>query len=670
MFKDIIKSWLGIENNNNNKIADVEVDWDNNKNKFNEEEAIQTYSNNVWVGACVLLRGNTFADTKFYIENEKEEKILNHPLLELINKPSNSLTGFNLLRLTAFHLDLTGNAFWRYSFVNRKIVNIQILQPDKVKILIDEKKGVTGYKYLLNGKQIKLSEEEVTHFQKPNPLDSSRGISSIYSAKYQVDTDKHSNIWNYNFFKNGASAGTIIESPNTLMTEVKKRIINKFNAIHQGSKNSHKTVVLDGGLKMLENNKTHKDMQFSELQTDNRDKILATYQVPKILIGQFEGGSLAEARTAKDIFAENVIDPMLRSFCEVINLDLMPLFSKDDNLKIKFESKVVGDKKFEEDKKNKAVNIWMTINERRAKEGLEPIQGGDTLYQPINLIPLGAEMQTSNTEEDNTEDNDKRLKEKAIKEKINKKLKSKEFKEEFGKKYLITHQKYEDKFIKKIVRAFNIQQKTTLQSLQNMKNYKYKKSLTDDVFDYEKNKDLFLKLFPSLIGDIFVETGNNQSTIFNLGVELTTDTAGVKKEIDRMTLKFAQEVNNTTKKRLRDKLNEGIAEGESIDELSKRVKTVFTEAKTSRAKTISRTEVTKATNGGALKTYTDSDVVDTKEWLATAGARDTHSIASGQEKNTGEAFDVGGDKLKYPGDPSGSPEEVINCRCTVLPVVK
>jgi hypothetical protein len=33
-----------------------------------------------------------------------------------------------------------------------------------------------------------------------------------------------------------------------------------------------------------------------------------------------------------------------------------------------------------------------------------------------------------------------------------------------------------------------------------------------------------------------------------------------------------------------------------------------------------------------------------------------------------ETFSVGGEDLEYPGDPNGSPENVIQCRCTVAPV--
>lgn len=47
--------------------------------------------------------------------------------------------------------------------------------------------------------------------------------------------------------------------------------------------------------------------------------------------------------------------------------------------------------------------------------------------------------------------------------------------------------------------------------------------------------------------------------------------------------------------------------------------------------------------------------------------RATHAAAHGQRVPIGEGFVVGYDQLLFPGDPSGSPGEVRNCRCVVVP---
>jgi hypothetical protein len=46
--------------------------------------------------------------------------------------------------------------------------------------------------------------------------------------------------------------------------------------------------------------------------------------------------------------------------------------------------------------------------------------------------------------------------------------------------------------------------------------------------------------------------------------------------------------------------------------------------------------------------------------------REDHAAADGQRVPVGEPFIVGGESLEFPGDPAGSPEQVINCRCSTV----
>jgi hypothetical protein len=64
----------------------------------------------------------------------------------------------------------------------------------------------------------------------------------------------------------------------------------------------------------------------------------------------------------------------------------------------------------------------------------------------------------------------------------------------------------------------------------------------------------------------------------------------------------------------------------------------------------------------------DPDTAFELMWLATDDkrTRETHVTADGQRVPVGSRFIVGGAELAFPGDPSGPPQEVIQCRCTML----
>lgn len=120
----------------------------------------------------------------------------------------------------------------------------------------------------------------------------------------------------------------------------------------------------------------------------------------------------------------------------------------------------------------------------------------------------------------------------------------------------------------------------------------------------------------------------------------------------------------------------GVNLGDGIPELAARVDSVLSttgsERWPNRAVVIARTEAIGALNAGrfdAFRTYADQEDEPLFQlWLATEDSRtrETHRLADGQRVPLGEPFTVGGFSLRFPGDPMGPPQEVIQCRCTSL----
>lgn len=134
--------------------------------------------------------------------------------------------------------------------------------------------------------------------------------------------------------------------------------------------------------------------------------------------------------------------------------------------------------------------------------------------------------------------------------------------------------------------------------------------------------------------------------------------------------KLADTVSQTTYQDIARALAEGVANGEGISALAKRIRAVFDDASQSRAETIARTEVMSAINSAqdAYANALPAGVVAAKQWLATPDSRtrETHREANGQQRDVGQPFMVGGFPMQHPGDPTAPPDEVINCRCTTL----
>ena len=129
------------------------------------------------------------------------------------------------------------------------------------------------------------------------------------------------------------------------------------------------------------------------------------------------------------------------------------------------------------------------------------------------------------------------------------------------------------------------------------------------------------------------------------------------------SLTLAKAINSTTMDAIRKALAEGFAEGESIQQLSKRIEGYFETNAKYRAEMVSRTEVIAASNRGAVDRY-EKEGFQQKEWFAAMDerTRETHAAANGQIVGVRDNFKVGGDSMPHPGGGS-DPSENINCRC-------
>lgn len=124
------------------------------------------------------------------------------------------------------------------------------------------------------------------------------------------------------------------------------------------------------------------------------------------------------------------------------------------------------------------------------------------------------------------------------------------------------------------------------------------------------------------------------------------------------------------RKKIHSALTQGILQGESIGKISKRLQGV-TNMNKSAAIRNARTLTTGAENGGRLDKYYEAKAMGIpimKKWESTLDnvTRESHVDVDGEVQEIEKPFSNG---LDYPGA-MGPPEEVYNCRCTMVSEIK
>lgn len=113
---------------------------------------------------------------------------------------------------------------------------------------------------------------------------------------------------------------------------------------------------------------------------------------------------------------------------------------------------------------------------------------------------------------------------------------------------------------------------------------------------------------------------------------------------------------------------QSLLQGESIPNIAKRLAEAVGDKDKSAAIRNARTMTTAAENAGRIDSYKraeDMGIELKQMWVATLDerTRDSHRQLDGEMVKVGETFSNG---CRFPGDPLGRPEEVYNCRCTLI----
>lgn len=692
-----------------------------NPSQLNKAEIAGLYEKHHFLRATLgklAQRASTIEYELFQIANKKVNRIEQHELLDLLENPNPICTGRELITWTVANLKLHGNAYWyiQTSETGNKPLAIYPAHPLNVKPKVGRDGQLIGYEMNKNGVPVLFGIEEIIHFRDVNPLNIHLGVGYVQALGETIMSDLFASRWNHKLFLNSGRPDALLISKEDQGDEQAQRILDGWNEKFQGNSSEHKVALVTGDMQYVVVAQNPKDMEFSKLHTMTRDDILATLGVPKSVMAITDDVNRANAETGVYVFLSETIEPWYSMYTDFLNFKLVKRFGY--NLWLGYEDPTPADSAALDDHYTKGLNKWLTVNEIREEEGMEPVEGGDVLYVPLSQVPIGEGLGTAtsaksyvamNSTKKTKSKQEKRLKrvyrkalrgnkalqlqehlfdemmskanEMTVTKKdvgpliepvagITKKGFSENDKKKLWKDFDLNLLVSEAEFKKFVEKLFSDQEARIKKQIKDKATAGFVKASDLDLVDWDAENEIFVNAATPLITQIVTESGLRAMALVGMSEFDPTDkvtAAFIKKRADM----FSDNVNTTTKKRLKKSLAEGALAGESIPELAKRVSDVMKNRIESSAETIARTEVLSSSNAGTMFGYKQTGLVQKKEWLSTydGRTRDAHKHANGQVVDIDKKFEVDGESLRYPGDPSGSAENVVNCRCTIIPVI-
>jgi HK97 family phage portal protein len=212
------------------------------------------------------------------------------------------------------------------------------------------------------------------------------GISPIAYARESIGLALATEKFGGQLFKNGAKMGGVLEHPGKLSDEAYKRVKESFDQATSGE-NAHKSALLEEGMKWSSVTMNANDSQFLETRKFQRGEIASIFRVPPHLIMDLERATFSNIEHMSLEFVQYSLMPWLTRIEKAIRRDVFTADEKK-NYTLKFDVAALlrGDSASRSAYYASGItNGWMTRNEARSMEHMNPIEGLDIPLMQLNM---------------------------------------------------------------------------------------------------------------------------------------------------------------------------------------------------------------------------------------------------------------------------------------------
>ena len=271
-------------------------------------------------------------------KKEDRAEVTSHAALDLWNRPNPFMTQRQLIQNFQQHKELTGEGNLVLGTVGKLPIELWPIRPDRIEPVPDPYAFLKGWVYTgPNGDRVPLDPPELIRAIDPDPLDPYRGLSPVKALFDDLDASRLSTQWSRNFYTNSARPGGIIEVDRRLSDPEFDEMRDRWAEQHQGVNKAHRVAIIENGAKWVDATVSQRDMQFVEMDTRQRDKLLEGWGLPKSALGITENVNRANADAGEYLFAKWLIEDRLDAIRDMLNGQLLPLYGKDQPKKYEFD---------------------------------------------------------------------------------------------------------------------------------------------------------------------------------------------------------------------------------------------------------------------------------------------------------------------------------------------
>lgn len=349
------------------------------------------------VQACVALIARSLASVPLVLYRRTadggREPAEEHPLYSILHDLSNPLqTAFEVRQLLFVGVLLYGNGYAEIEWgADGYPAALWPLAPEQVSLW---KTGGREVVYRVEGdtfghsSTVRWLPSWRVHHLRGLATAGLMGLSPLRAAN-AVGLAMATEEFGARFFGQGARPGYILSHPGQLSDKAFQRLQNSWN--DGGGSNAHKTKIVEEGIKVEKTGVAPDEAQFLETRAFQVAEICRIFNVSPGLVGAAETQTYASAEQDMIRFRELTLGPWAKNHRAAIQRDMLTADERRDyfvqyklsalqatDLKTRYEAHQIA-----------LLTGFATQNEVRALEDMNPVEGGDDLWRPLNMGVTG-----------------------------------------------------------------------------------------------------------------------------------------------------------------------------------------------------------------------------------------------------------------------------------------
>jgi HK97 family phage portal protein len=351
------------------------------------------------VFACVLLLSSTFAYVPWITYKRLprgKDRAFEHRLYSILHdRPNPEQNSFTFRSTAMAHALLYGNGLAEIEFDNQGLpAALWPIPAWRVKPLRTGTQELYYQVTLPDGGMKNLPPYRIWHLMGLS-TDGIWGMSVIGQARESIGLALATEEFGARFFSGGANVGGVAQHPLKLSEQGHKNLQQSLDEEYAGLGRSHRLLLLEEGMTYQKVGIPNNDSQFLETRTYQVIDIARMFRVPPHMIAELTNATFTNIEHQGIEFVVYTMNPWFVNAEQETNYKL---FKSDSGYFSEFlvDGLLRGDAAARATFYNQMFMIGaFSPNDIREKENLNPIDGGDEYYIPLNMQPTSWGSQPS-----------------------------------------------------------------------------------------------------------------------------------------------------------------------------------------------------------------------------------------------------------------------------------